>query len=84
MVGRSRIPRRQKRPCPSEDCSHPHPAQMDPGKMLAAAGVTADWVNTAKRCCYCGCVHTPRGDGGGEIKGWIGSYVLGDGWMPKR
>jgi hypothetical protein len=53
---------------------------MDPGKMLIAAGVTADWVSSARRCCYCGCVYTPSL----VIMGWIGNYIQGEGWHPKR
>jgi hypothetical protein len=83
MVGRSRVPR-VKRPCPSEDCRAGNPAQMDPAKMLAAAGVTAEWVKSAQRCCYCGCVYTPRADGGAVIMGWIGNYIQGEGWTPRR
>jgi hypothetical protein len=80
VIKRSRMSRRQKRPCPSEDCRAGHPLQMDLGKMLIAAGVTADWVSTARRCCYCGCVYTPSM----VIMGWIGNYIQGEGWHPKR
>jgi hypothetical protein len=52
--------------------------------MLAAAGVTAEWAKSAQRCCYCGCVYTPRADGGAVIMGWIGNYIQGEGWHPKR
>jgi hypothetical protein len=57
---------------------------MDPRKMLAAAGVTADWINNAKRCCYCGCVYTLSIDGSAVIMGWIGNVTQGEGWHPKR
>jgi hypothetical protein len=74
--------RRGKSRCPAEECAAANPIQHDASERLIAAGVSANWVKSARRCRSCGCVYTTSITGAKIIRGYLDNQVLGPGWKP--
>lgn len=72
--------------CPAH-CSGAHRQPVDvPVHLLEAAGITDDWTRRARRCTYCGEIHSTESDGRKQRRGHFGGneLMLAENWVPYR
>jgi len=63
--------------CPSQNCSAARPSQNDiDADSLNAAGVTDDWINSARKCSYCGVFYSVETSGEKRVRGYFKAGLI--------
>lgn len=72
--------------CPAQ-CSGAHREPVDvSARLLAEAGIADEWTKRARRCTYCGAIHSIESDGRKHLRGHFGGneLMLAENWVPHR